>query len=88
MEGDDQFMNRQSPESLYYYDHAVTDLIMQKYGFSRMEALRRFVQSKTHELLEDLDNGLTSFGCNGIFDIWEVEQITGDPRNSIYIRGE
>ena len=21
----------------------------------------------------------------GIFDMWEVEQVTGDPRNSLYI---
>lgn len=81
-------MKKQSANSLYYYDHAVTDLIMNKYGYSRMEALRRFVGSETHELLEDLDTGLTSFGCSGIFDIWESEMVTGDPRNSIYIRGE
>lgn len=77
-----------SPVSLCYYDQAVSSLMMEKYGFSRMEALRKFVQSKTHELLEDVENGLYSFGCDGIFDIWESEIVTGDPRNSIYIRGE
>ena len=81
-------MIKTSPESLYYYDHAVTDLIMEKYGLSRMDALRRFVESETHALLEDPENGLTSFGAPGIFDIWECEVITNDPRNSIYIRGE
>ncbi|MBQ8706530.1 MAG: hypothetical protein IJ523_00390 [Succinivibrionaceae bacterium] len=79
-------MIKQSPESLCYYDHAVTDLMMEKYGFDRMEALRRFVKSETHELLEDPENGLSSFGCVGIFEIWESEVITGDPRNSVYIR--
>lgn len=81
-------MNRLSPGSLYYYDHAVTDMIMEKYGYERMDALRRFVESETHALLEDCDNGLSSFGCGGIFDIWESEMVTGDPRNSVYIRGE
>lgn len=81
-------MKKLSPTSLQYYDHAVTDLMMAKYGFERMEALKRFVKSQTHALLEDPDCGLFSFGCHGIFDIWECEVITGDPRNSIYIRGD
>lgn len=81
-------MTKISATNLYYYDHAVTDLIIEKYGLDRMEALRRFVSSKTHELLEDAETGFTSFGCKGIFDIWESEMVTGDPRNSIYIRGE
>ena len=81
-------MNRLSPNSLHYYDMAVTELMMQKYGYDRMEALRKFVSSQTHLLLEDKDNGLYSVGCHGIFDIWEAEMITGKPQNSIYIRGE
>ena len=79
-------MNRQTPNSLCYYDHAVTDLIMEKYGYNRMDALRKFTNSQTHVLLEDADNGLQSFGAEGVFDIWEAEMITGDPGNSIYIR--
>ena len=39
-------------------------------------------------LLEDAENGMTAFGAAGVFDIWESEMITGDPRNSIYIRGD
>jgi len=81
-------MNRMRAESLYYYDHAVTDLIMEKYGYSRMDALRAFSDSETHAMLEDLDYGFSMFGAPGIFDIWEAERVTGDPRNSVYIRGE
>lgn len=81
-------MTKLSPTNLHYYDCAVTDLIMDKYGFSRMDALRKFVESQTHAMLEDTENGMTSFGAAGVFDIWESEMITGDPRNSIYIRGE
>ncbi|MEE0958144.1 MAG: hypothetical protein UH734_08740 [Ruminococcus sp.] len=81
-------MTKQSPTSLQFYDHAVTDLIMEKYGYTRMDALRSFVGSHTHAMLEDAENGMTAFGAAGVFDIWESEMVTGDPRNSIYIRGE
>ncbi len=53
-----------------------------------MEALRAFVCSKTHEMLEDKEFGMTEFGAEALFEIWECEKITGNPRNSIYIRGE
>lgn len=52
-----------------------------------MEALRAFVCSKTHEMLEDKEFGMTEFGAEALFEIWECEKITGNPRNSIYIRG-
>ena len=63
-------MTKLSPTNLHYYDCAVTDLIMDKYGFSRMDALRKFVESQTHALLEDAENGMTSFGDtshNGVY---------------------
>ena len=44
--------------------------------------------SRTHEMLENADCGMTDFGAGAIFEIWECEKVTGDPRNSIYIRGE
>ena len=81
-------MNKLQPTSLHCYDLAVARMIAEKYGTSHMDALRRFVQSQTHAMLEDADNGLYTFGAPGIFDIWESEAVTGEPRNSIYIRGE
>ena len=81
-------MNKLGANSLQYYDIAVSGLISEKYGIDRMEALRKFVNSETHALLEDPENGLQSFGCQGVFDIWESERSTGNPRNSIYISGE
>jgi len=53
-----------------------------------MDALRAFVCSKTHRMLENAELGMTDFGAGALFEIWECEKITGDPRNSIYIRGE
>ncbi len=81
-------MNRLAPELVEYYDEEVVKMISEKYGYSQMDALRLFVKSRTHELLEDEDMGMTMFGAGGVFDIWEAEKVTGDPRNSIYIRGE
>lgn len=81
-------MNRMRPEGMNYYDQAVSGMIAEKYGLSPMDALRAFTASQTHELLQDRENGLSAFGAEGIFDIWESERVTGNPRNSIYIRGE
>ena len=81
-------MSRTSANTLQYYDHAVVDMMVEKYGFEFEDALRRFVTSETHSMLEDTEYGLLSFGPGGIFDIWEAEVVTGDPRSSIYIRGE
>ena len=81
-------MNRLSPDIIDFYDREVIKMIADKYGYSQMEALRLFILSKTHEMLENSDMGMTSFGAGAVFDIWEAEKVTGDPRNSIYIRGE
>lgn len=53
-----------------------------------MEATQSFMMSKTHAMLEDADYGLLSFSENAVFDMWEAERITGDVRNSVYVRGE
>lgn len=81
-------MIRLEPETIDYYDCEVVAMIVNKYGYSDMEALRMFVMSKTHEMLENEECGLTAFGAGAILEMWEAEIITGDPRNSIYIRGE
>lgn len=71
-----------------YYDRYVIRQIIDKYGTTPMEATRRFLTSKTHEMLEDASYGLLCFPERAVFDMWEAEQVTGDPRNSVYIRGE
>ena len=81
-------MKRLEPEVIDYYDNEVVVMISEKYGLSQMDALKLFVNSKTHEMLENEDCGMTDFGAEAIFEIWECEKITGDPRNSVYIRGE
>lgn len=81
-------MERLEPEILDYYNNEIVMMIAEKYGLSPMEALKAFVHSKTHEMLENVDCGMTEFGAEAIFEIWESEKVTGDPRNSVYIRGE
>ena len=81
-------MKRLDPEIIDYYNCEVTDMICEKYGYSPMDALRAFIMSETHEMLENEESGFTSFGAGGIFDIWEAEKVTGNPRNSVYIRGD
>lgn len=81
-------MNRLEPEIIDYYNNEVVMMIVEKYGLSQMEALKMFVKSKTHEMLEDAECGMTDFGAKAIFEIWECEKITGKPNNSVYIREE
>lgn len=81
-------MKRLEPEIIDYYNNEVVMMIAEKYGLSQMEALKMFIDSKTHEMLEDAECGMTDFGAQAIFEIWECEKVTGNPRNSIYIRGE
>lgn len=81
-------MKRLDPEIMDYYNYEVVKLIMEKYGLEQMKAFKVFVNSKTHEMLENEDCGMTEFAAEAIFDIWENEKVTGDPRNSVYIRRE
>ena len=74
--------------AIEYYDRYVIQQIIDKYGIAPMEAARSFLTSKTHEMLEDSSYGLLCFPERAVFDMWEAEQVTGDPRNSAYIRGE
>lgn len=79
-------MKKLEPEITDYYTVEVVRMISEKYNYSHMDALRHFASSQTHALLEDEDCGMTAYGAGAIFELWEVERITGDPRNSVYIR--
>ena len=57
-------------------------------GISIMDALRICLASKTHEMLENDEMKLWYFSPLAVFDMWENEKVTGEPRNSQYIRGE
>lgn len=70
-----------------YYDRNVIQRIVDVYNMDEMDAARAFLLSETHELLEDAENGVWEYPERGVFDMWEAERKTGDPRNSCYVQG-
>ncbi len=70
-----------------FYDTELCKLVSEKYGLDEKTALGKVIFSQTYKMLIDEDLQMWDFSHLAIFDMWEVEQITGDPRNSLYIRG-
>lgn len=81
-------MTKISIFSLDCYNKNVIKMIMEKYGLTEMEAAREFLMSETHRMLEDADMAMWEFSARAIFDMWEVEKITGNPRNSVHLRSD
>lgn len=81
-------MNKTSADILIFYDEEVVKLIVEKYNFSPIVALRKYLNSKTYKMMSDADFEMWDYGAPAIFDMWENEQITEDPRNSVYLRSE
>ncbi len=83
-------MNQPSlvPCLLSDYTSIVVEHIVGKYNLTAETALRRFVFSETYRMLSNPDLEMWEFSPEVIFEMWECEQITGNPRNSCYIRGE
>lgn len=79
-------MNKVSKVALYLYDRNVIKEICARHGLSQEDAMRSFLFSKTYRMLCDERYAMTDFSYPAIFDIWESETVTGDPRNSAYIR--
>ena len=74
------------PFLLSYYSIEIVKKIYNKYGIEPMNALRKFLLSQTYQMLADEKLEMWDFSPAGIFDMWENEQITGDPGNSLYLR--
>ena len=79
-------MTKELPFILDYYDRELTKMISQKYGFSIMDSYKKFLMSETYAMLSNPELEMWDFSTFGIFDMWETEQITGNTRNSLYIR--
>lgn len=71
---------------LPYYNEKVLQMIVDKYGLEPLSALRKFMFSETYRMLIDEELEMWDFSPFGIFDMWEAEQVTGNPRNSLYLR--
>lgn len=79
-------MRKELPFILQFYDKEVSLLISNKYGYPIMDAYRKFLFSKTYQMLCKPELEMWEFSPIGIFDIWESELVTGDPCNSLYLR--
>lgn len=79
-------MNNEMVFILSFYNERVSQMIVEKYAIEPLAALRKFLFSETYRMLANEDLEMWDFSPFGIFDMWEAEQITGDPRNSLYIR--
>ena len=71
-----------------FFDRQVIYLIKAKDGIEDMKAIRSFLFSETYQMLLDPLTEVYSFSPQIVFEMWESEMITGNPRNSQYIRGE
>ena len=71
-----------------FFDRQVIYLIKAKYGIEDMKAIHSFLFSDTYQMLLDPLTEVYSFSPQIVFEMWESEMITGNPRNSQYIRGE
>ncbi len=72
---------------LDFFDRHVSELILEKYGFDERTALRSFLESETYLMLADPETELYRETPHFLFDMWECEKVTGDPRKSQYLRG-
>lgn len=74
--------------TLDFFDRHVSQMIVDKYGINDKDAVRLLLESETYQMLLDSEQGIYAMSPHIVFDMWESEQITGNPRNSQYIRGE
>lgn len=79
-------MRKTPAEVLDFYDEEIVKMISEKYAYTQMDSLRMFLNSETYKMLSDAELEMWDFGPAAIFDMWENEQITGEPRNSLYLR--
>lgn len=69
-----------------FFDRHVTRLIVEKYAYDERAALKAFLKSETYQMLIDEPSEVYTMSPLALFDMWESEQVTGNPRNSVYIR--
>ncbi len=77
-----------SASNLYHTESELVELIAKSRNISNLDALRLFLSSETHKMLLDDELKMWYFAPLALFDIWENEVRTGDPRNSFYLRGD
>ena len=81
-------MSPVTPRVMSTLDQMVVKLVIDKYGMPELDALRAYLGSQTYRMVSDPQTGLYLASPLAILDLWECERVTGDPRNSAYIREE
>lgn len=81
-------MKRTRASILQSLDASVAEIIAENRKITKLEGLKMFLASETHEMLVDDELKMWYFSPLALYDVWENEVITGDPRNSLYIRGD
>ena len=64
----------------------VSLLISKKCNLSEIDGLRKFLNSEPYKMLCDDSLEMWEFSPIALFDMWENEIATGNPRNSLYLR--
>jgi len=70
------------------FNQELIPMIAKTYGFSELEALRKFIFSNTYRLLTEKETRMWHFSDLAVFDIWENEYLTGSLANSLYMRSD
>ena len=76
------------PYYLHFLSRHIVRELVNRYGLTPMEALQRFLNSETYRMASAPELAMWEFSDAAIFEMWECEQITGNPRNSSYLRCE
>lgn len=72
----------------YYINAEVSNLIADSRNISPVDGLRLFLNSEVYLMLCDDDLDMWEFSPLALYDMWENEITTGNPRNSLYLRGD
>ena len=81
-------MNRITARTLDFFDRHVVELMVKKYGLDEWQAIKEFIYSQTYQMLQNPELALYQLSPLILFDMWEAEKITGNPRNSLYLRAD
>ena len=73
---------------LQNYVAEIVQMIIEKYNYEPMVALKDFLNSETYKMLSNRELEMWEFGSLAIFDMWENEKLTGSVLNSAYLRNE
>ncbi len=71
-----------------FFNRQVIHRIISKYGMADMAAIRAFIGSETYAMLMRPELEIYKMSPLIVFDMWENEQITHDPKNSLYLRSD